>query len=394
MILNNIKLINSEKAVNIRIEDGKIAEISPYRIAADVTTRQIKFAGAMVFPGLINSHDHLDFNLFPQLGTRVYHNYTEWGADIHQQYKTEIANILNIPAGLRYQWGVYKNLLCGVTTVVNHGEASGLTSEIISVFEKSQSIHSVQFEKKWKQQLNSILKLKLPVNIHIGEGTDEPSHREINQLIGWNLLRRTLIGVHAVAMTENQARHFKAIVWCPQSNFYLLNQTAPVNILRKHTSLLFGTDSTLTSGWDIWEHLRAALQTELVDMETLVQTLHQNPAKIWQLNCGEIAVGKNADMVIAQIKKAKNNLNTFFALQPADLQFVIHHGEIRLFDEKMLPQLKGIDLTKYSKIYISKVGKYVQGNLPALVRQIKTINPAINFPFKLMDIDIINQSAN
>jgi len=31
--------------------------------------------GYMAFPGLINSHDHLDFNLFPLWGNRKYNNY-------------------------------------------------------------------------------------------------------------------------------------------------------------------------------------------------------------------------------------------------------------------------------------------------------------------------------
>jgi cytosine/adenosine deaminase-related metal-dependent hydrolase len=394
MVLNNIKLPGGEKPAYIRISDGKIAEISPYRITGDSKTRQIKFTGAMAFPGLINSHDHLDFNLFPQLGDRVYTNYTEWGNHIHLHYKNEIAEILKVPAALRYRWGVYKNLLCGVTTVVNHGEPSGLNSDIITVFEQAQSIHSVQFEKNWKQLLNSPLKIKLPVNIHTGEGSDKTSTQEIDQLIKWNLLRRPLIGVHAVAMTEKQAAHFKAIVWCPQSNYFLLNKTARVDILKKQSTLLFGTDSTLTSHWDIWEHLRTAVQTGLIDNETLYQSLNQKPAKIWKLNCGEIAVGKDADIVIAKINKQKNNLDTFFSFSPADLQMVIHKGEIRLFDEKMLPQMGGIDLTKYSKIYINKEGKYVEGNLPGLIREIKTINPAINFPVKLMDMDIITPSEN
>src|SRR5437868_3648299 len=78
--------------------------------------------GYLAFPGLINSHDHLDFNLFPPLGNRKYNNYVEWGEDIHAQNKQEIAAVLKIPQSLRTQWGVYKNLLNGITTVVNHGQ--------------------------------------------------------------------------------------------------------------------------------------------------------------------------------------------------------------------------------------------------------------------------------
>ncbi|HEX4850540.1 MAG TPA: hypothetical protein VFV08_07035, partial [Puia sp.] len=33
----------------------------------------------IALPGFINSHDHLDFNLFPSIRNRIYNNYTEWG---------------------------------------------------------------------------------------------------------------------------------------------------------------------------------------------------------------------------------------------------------------------------------------------------------------------------
>src|ERR1044071_3735591 len=71
--------------------------------------------GAWAFPGLINSHDHLDFNLFPQLGNKVYSNYADWANDIQKNNGEEIESVLKIPLSLRVQWGVYKNLLSGIT---------------------------------------------------------------------------------------------------------------------------------------------------------------------------------------------------------------------------------------------------------------------------------------
>ena len=61
MILRGAKLANSGQAVNIRISHGKIDKITPETIT-DATAVQLHFDDAIVFPGLINSHDHLDFN--------------------------------------------------------------------------------------------------------------------------------------------------------------------------------------------------------------------------------------------------------------------------------------------------------------------------------------------
>jgi cytosine/adenosine deaminase-related metal-dependent hydrolase len=380
MILNNIKMAGTDEPVNICVDGDKIKNVSA-AVISDANDKVIlTFDNAIVFPGLINSHDHLDFNLFPQLGDRIYSSYTEWGKHIHKTYKDEIASVLKIPVSLRARWGVYKNLLCGVTTVVNHGEVLGLENDLITVFEKTQVLHSVQFEKGWKFKLNNPFKGKLPVNIHVGEGDDWPSFHEIDQLTGWNLLRKKLIGIHAVAMSEDQAKKFKAIVWCPESNYFLLNKTGRVNLLKDHTSMLFGTDSTLTSSWDIWGHLRLARKTKLLSDNKLYQAINQNAAHIWQLTCGEIAPGKDADMVVAKIKPDSAGFDSFFGICPADLLLIVHKGNIRLFDETLSAQLKGIDQSNFSKIHINGSCKYVQGDLPGLMEKIRGYNLTINFP--------------
>jgi len=73
----------------------------------------LDFEGAMC-ARLVNSHDHLDFNLFAALGDRVYSNYTEWGRYLHTNYKEDINKVMQVPTALREQWGVYKNLLNGL----------------------------------------------------------------------------------------------------------------------------------------------------------------------------------------------------------------------------------------------------------------------------------------
>ena len=385
MILNNVQTVNSNETINIKIDGGKIAEISSLPIAADVL--KLDFKGAIVFPGLINSHDHLDFNLFPQLGDKIYNNYTEWGEYIHQTYKSEIAPVLKIPVELRYQWGIYKNLLCGVTTVINHDEKKGIATYLINVFENSHCIHSLGFEKRWKFKLNNPFKKQLPVNIHLGEGVDLQAENEIPQLLKWNILNRKLVAVHAVAMTEDQADKFEAIVWCPQSNYFLLDKTAPVDLLKNHTNILLGTDSTLTSEWDVWEHLRLARESRLLSDDELYNTVTQNAAQTWGLNSGEIMPGKNADLVVAK-STHKQGFDAFYEITPADLLLVIHQGKIRLFDEDLLGQLGKLK-EGFSQIYINGVCKYVQGDLPGLMADIRKYQPSTNFPESITVTNII-----
>jgi len=373
MLLNNLRTALTGDPINIRIAGDRIAEVSPSAFASKPDTPDIDLEGAIVLPGLINSHDHLDFNLFPALGDKIYRNYTEWGYYIHQNYKEEIAGVLKIPVHLREEWGIYKNLLGGVTTVVNHGKKIKTTQRHITVYEDCQSIHSVRFEKKWKFSLNNPLKKRVTAAVHTGEGTDSSSAEEIDTLSNWNLLKRPLIGVHGVAMKERQAKAFKALIWCPESNYFLLDRTAQIDVLKSYLPVLFGTDSTLTGSWNIWEHIRLARKTGLLTDHELLDSLTANPAQAWRLQSGTIAPYKCADLIVAKGKDV-------FPINPEDILLVVHNGKIALFDEELQYQLKDITQDKYSKVSVGTAAKYVAGDLPGLMNEIRHHNSDVVFP--------------
>ncbi|WP_431217695.1 amidohydrolase family protein [Puia sp. P3] len=164
--------------------------------------------------------------------------------------------------------------------------------------------------------------------------------------------------MHGVAMTERQARRFKALVWCPASNYFLLDQTAPINKLRNHTTILFGTDSTLTASWDAWAQIRMALQD--IDEPELLSMLTTNPASAWGLtDRGQIEKGLRADLLITHNK----SLST---LTPDDIVLVLHQGKIVLFD----PELK--NKIPSSNHQIGPNGKYVSGDINGLMQQIRS----------------------
>jgi cytosine/adenosine deaminase-related metal-dependent hydrolase len=378
MRLNNLRFPNKDGLHDLWILDGKITAIRP---SQPTPGPSLDFDGALVFPGLINSHDHLDFNLFPLLGNGTYNNYTEWGRDIHANNKAIIRDILKIPQPLRTQWGIYKNLLNGFTTVVNHGEHLDTTDAPITVFQDCYCLHSVGFESRWKWKLNYSPKTGQPIAIHVGEGTDTAASNEIDELIRWNLFHRPLIGIHGVAMTEEQAPSFHALVWCPASNYFLLDRTAPVDKLKTKVPILFGTDSTLTSGWSAWDQIRMARDLHLVPDTDLLAMLTTAPAAAWGLNDRDaLAPGKRADLVIAHPKPGLNATDAFFALDPEDLLLVINAGEIKLFDPSLLEPITEQGLTAADFQPTRPDGKYVAGDLPALIQEIRRYCPEVSFP--------------
>ncbi|MEO8886926.1 MAG: hypothetical protein ABI367_12750 [Mucilaginibacter sp.] len=86
MILNNVTTINDTQPVSIRVKPNKIERIDK-SVDEEV---HLNFTDAIILPGLVNAHDQLDFDLFPQLGSNIYNNYVEWGNYIHKNYKEAI----------------------------------------------------------------------------------------------------------------------------------------------------------------------------------------------------------------------------------------------------------------------------------------------------------------
>jgi cytosine/adenosine deaminase-related metal-dependent hydrolase len=380
MILRDVHIVGDEAKKNIIIENEMIIAVNNNTTSLANEELTIEFKNAIAFPGLINSHDHLDFNLFPKIGNGIYNNYAEWGKDIHENNKETIDAVLKVPQQLRTQWGIYKNLLNGITSVVNHGEKLDVKNDIINVFQNCYSLHSVQFEKKWKYLLNKPFIKELPFVMHVGEGTDGASHHEIDETIKWNMFEREIIGVHGVAMDQKQAGSFKALVWCPVTNYFLLGKTASINQLKNKTTVLFGTDSTLTASWNVWEHLRLARSQHLLNDAELIDSITTAAATTWKLNNGIIAENKMADIVIARKNNTASTTESFFSINPEDILLVLHKGKISLFDEELFDKVNDHLPKNYSRIFINGRWKYVESDLPLLMKEIRKYYPEVNFP--------------
>jgi len=378
MWLNNLRFPGDEQATSLLVEGRAIVDLRPF---SPGDAGELSFDGALVFPGLINSHDHLDFNLFPALANGVYMNYRDWGRDIHTANKAAINAVLRIPHPLRVLWGVYKNLFNGFTTVVNHGDRLQAPQGLITVLQDCHCLHSVGFERHWRWKLNRPLADHHPFVLHVGEGTDALASREIDRLLRWNLFNRPLVGVHGVAMTEEQAAAFRALVWCPSSNYFLLDRTAPVAKLKKKVPIVFGTDSTLTADWNSWVQIRQARKEGALTDAELLATLTSAPAEVWKLaDRGQLTKGYRADLVIARPKPGLSGMDGFFGLDPEDLLLVLHQGRILLFDVSIRDMLMDAGMGGLDFDFTRCGPKYVVGDIPGLMKEIRKFYPAATFP--------------
>jgi len=106
-----------------------------------------------------------------------------------------------------------------------------------------------------------------------------------------------------------------------------------------------------------------------VTEEELLASLTSTAAAILKLPTGEIAPGRQADLVVSA---AADLVST----TPEDILLILHKGQIRLFDVSLnIPPQAG-----FYKISVGERNKYVKGDLPGLMTEIKKHYPAVTFP--------------
>ena len=379
--LKHARLWDQYHSCDIRITGDVVSSVTPVEEAAvtAVAGIEVQLNGALAIPGFINSHDHLDFNCFPALANGIYPDYMAWGADIHERYEHRIGVVKRIPQELRIRWGLYKNLLHGFTTVVNHGEELSIPVDLVEVIQEGYILHSPGFEKNWKWKLNHPFRSDKPFVIHAGEGTSDAAAKELDELARSNYLDHEIIVVHGVAMKATQAKHFRGLVWCPASNFFLLGQTAHVQAIREEIPVVFGTDSTLSASWDAWQHFRIAQLSGAADEDELMRMLTTIPAKLWGLkDRGELAPGKKADLLVL------DPVPGIFSRDAGSIRMVIRDGKIRMIDDEMLKETEGFSTKGYSRIRLHDRIKWVEGDIASLIRDLRKHDPEMEVPFQYL----------
>lgn len=308
----------------------------------------------IAFPGLVNSHDHLDFNCYPPTGAPPYGDVIAWSRDV-QAKRTLIETIEAIPAPIRTQFGLLKNLLWGVTAVADHGGRP--SSGPITVLTCHACLHSPEAERWGRLKL---LAGSNTVVAHIAEGTTPESRARARRFLRWNLRHRPIAGVHAVSFEAEDFARLEALIWCPASNLFLFGRTADVAAAAQRTRILFGTDSTLSAPGTLWDHLRQ-VRGMLPDHD-LLASLTVKAGDFWNLPPSHW----QNNFVVARRRRA-DRWDSFFALTPADILLVVSGGEIALADSALA---EGLALSG-SFSTVADTQKFVRLPVPDMVRQIR-----------------------
>ena len=368
----------SAVAADVEIVDGRIRRIVPRGdCRSEISpSRSIDLKGYLLLPGLINSHDHLEFNLFPRLGRGTYANAQEWAQDIYHPETSPVREHLEVPKDIRLRWGGVKNLLCGVTTVCHHNQFQPQVFENdfpVRVVSRYRWGHSLAFGEPLGAAFHSG-DGGGPFIVHLGEGTDSASREEIFALDRRGLLGPATVVVHGVGLDAAGQALLKergaALIWCPTSNLFTLGKTLDLETVVNHPRLALASDSALTAA-DLMNEIRVAYQLG-VSAERIYALVTSQAASALQLKGGEgtLQTGVHADVIaIADCGQSPALALVDSAGGPVDMALL--DGRPHLLSRELLASFPPEDGDGLSRIHVEGTERWVCARISQLIGEAK-----------------------
>ena len=338
--------------------DGTIRAIAPGNITHNAT-EVIDAHGAIVMPGLINSHTHLGMTLFRGLGDDM--SLEDFLARL-MPAEVKVLNYAAVHAGT--ELAALESLLGGITTSLDMYYLPDAALEVANSslmriqtgpnFLESDGPEPLKFAdrlswaKKWlaaprdsagstgwvaphstylldEKQLHTLAELasefEARIHVHAAETVGEMQlvanrhggRTPIQVLADTKLLRRSVLA-HGVHLSDDDialiASNSATVVHCPASNFKLASGVARIlDLQRAGVNIALGTDGPASGNdLDLWIAIRlagymqktVAKDPSVLPAVDLVRMATINGAKALQLDhiIGSLEVGKRADLIV------------------------------------------------------------------------------------------------
>ena len=297
----------------------------------------------LIFPGLINAHDHLHVNAVPPLrqDTPFPDSYA-WIAAFQSHLEApDVVAALRVPKPLRLRHGALKNLLAGTTCVAHHDpwhpalDAPDFPVALLRDYGWSYALGWPGYGPPVPQSFVGT-PADWPWLIHLAEGTDATAQSELARLDALGCLARNTVLVHGVGLREQDIDRViaagAAVVWCPASNLALLGRTLDPRRLHAAGRLALGSDSRLSGARDLLEELRGVIDRCGLTPRQLLGLVTADAARVLRMHwCGHLANGAHADLVIVA-DQGGDEAHSLVGLDRSRIRAVMREGLPRIAD--------------------------------------------------------------
>lgn len=315
------------------------------RIGSSLAARawRIDLHDHLIFPGLINAHEHLHVNAVPPLRTGApFPNSYAWIAAFQAHFKEPaVTAALQVPKALRLRHGALKNLLAGTTCVAHHDpwhpalDATDFPVALLRDYGWSYALGWPGYGPPVPSSF-AATPADRPWLIHLAEGTDATAQAELDQLDQLGCLAANSVLVHGVGLRERDIDRViasgAAVVWCPTSNHTLLGRSLDPRRLCAAGRLALGSDSRLSGARDLLDEMRGIAARGELSPRQLLGLATADAARILRLPTrGSLAPGARADLVIVEDRggSAESNLA---GIRRSDIRAVVRDGVPRIAD--------------------------------------------------------------
>jgi 5-methylthioadenosine/S-adenosylhomocysteine deaminase len=317
----------------------------------------------VLFPGLINLHDHLLWNVLPDwTPPRTFSSRYEWQAT--DEYKRALSGPFGqlLDAGFACdmnRFGEVKALVGGGTATIGgfaNARSNACVRGLVRNLDVATELHAPGRRNR-EPLRNYVFPLRLPVEeeaqvrsvgsnaavkavvMHVAEGIDQSSLDEFSAIRAKGFLKRGVTFVQGAALREAEFREMSAAgvgyVWSPSTNFRLYGRTADAAAAQAAgVTMAIAPDWSPTGSAGMLQelavaraHSASALNNAISD-ETFVRMATTNPARLAAAEqyIGSIEPGKAADFVIMR-RREGSPLLALLEGRPQDVLLVAIAGE-------------------------------------------------------------------
>ncbi len=285
----------------------------------DLTDVTLTCTGGVISPGLIDTHNHLQYNHLPPWdhGGELFDDRYDWRSDGGYRDFTDIWDEVSDVANCEVmKWAELRELFGGTTAATgSYGDSCidvlvrNLDEEDAShglsgydLYYSARTVTSSVDEDEAEDILGDLASGRLDMHLdHVGEGVRGHVSDELDHMIDLGVVGPGIAYVHATDATAAQlaamASTGTSLVWSPHSNLDLYGDTTPVALAeRLGVTVLIGPDWT-PSGTD-------HPAEELACAETFLDAANQasTPEALWAKVTHDAALTMGLDGVLGSLR--------------------------------------------------------------------------------------------